>query len=171
LITVEQEVYNICNPKGLTERVCHCWCKSGPKGTLIQQYSTRQKGRNETPSKDYSFFLHYYYLYYYCSYLIYFYFYKAGSKEDSKTQYLGTLLPFNTCPMNYNDPPIYRDGGRRRFSPKPLVVIFFRAPGGRGIYKKPLELTQRPTNPYMGWATPPTVAPQLLRFGWHNKME
>jgi hypothetical protein len=51
------------------------------------------------------------------------------------------------------------------------VVIFFRAPGGRsipqapggyflpspggrGIYKKPLEPTQRPTNPYMGWATP-----------------
>jgi hypothetical protein len=32
-------------------------------------------------------------------------------------------------------------------SPKPLVVIFFRAPGGRGIYKKPLEPTQRPTNP------------------------
>jgi hypothetical protein len=43
------------------------------------------------------------------------------------------------------------------FSPKPLVVIFFRAPGGRGIYKKLLEPTQRPTNPYMGWATPPTL--------------
>jgi hypothetical protein len=41
-------------------------------------------------------------------------------------------------------------------SPKPLVVTFFRAPGGRGIYKKPLEPTQKPTNPYMGWATPPT---------------
>jgi hypothetical protein len=27
------------------------------------------------------------------------------------------------------------------------VVIFFRAPGGRGIYKKSLELTQRPTPP------------------------
>jgi hypothetical protein len=37
------------------------------------------------------------------------------------------------------------------------VVIFFRAPGGRGIYKKPLEPAQRPTNPYMGWAIPPTV--------------
>jgi hypothetical protein len=42
------------------------------------------------------------------------------------------------------------------FSPKPLMVIFFRAPGGRGIYKKLFEPTQRPTNPYMGWATPPT---------------
>jgi hypothetical protein len=42
------------------------------------------------------------------------------------------------------------------FSPKPLVVIFFRAPGGRGFYKKLLEPTQRPTNPYMGWAIPPT---------------
>jgi hypothetical protein len=51
------------------------------------------------------------------------------------------------------------------------VAIFFRAPGRRGIYKKPLELTQRPTNPYMGWATPPTVAPQLHWFGWHNKAE
>jgi hypothetical protein len=39
------------------------------------------------------------------------------------------------------------------------VAIFFRAPGGRGIYKKPLELTQRPTNPYMGWAAPPTEGP------------
>jgi hypothetical protein len=58
--------------------------------------------------------------------------------------------------INYKDPPIYRDGGRWRFPPKPLVVIFFRAPGGRGIYKKLLEPTQRPTNPYMGWATPPT---------------
>jgi hypothetical protein len=75
------------------------------------------------------------------------------------------------CSVNYNDPPIYRDGGRRRFFPKPLVVIFFRAPGGRGIYKKRLEPTESPTNPYMGWATPPTVAPQLLRFGWHNKAE
>jgi hypothetical protein len=36
------------------------------------------------------------------------------------------------------------------------VVIFFQAPGGRGIYKKLLEPTQRPSNPYMGWATPPT---------------
>jgi hypothetical protein len=36
------------------------------------------------------------------------------------------------------------------------VAIFFRAPGRRGIYKKPLELTQRPTNPYMSWVTPPT---------------
>jgi hypothetical protein len=42
------------------------------------------------------------------------------------------------------------------FSPKPLVVIFFRAPGRRGLYRKLLEPTQRPTNPYMGWATPPT---------------
>jgi hypothetical protein len=41
--------------------------------------------------------------------------------------------------------------------PQALVVIFFRAPGGRGIYKKLLEPTQRPTNPYMGWATPPTT--------------
>jgi hypothetical protein len=37
------------------------------------------------------------------------------------------------------------------------VVIFFRAPGERGISKKPLEPAQRPTNPYMGWAIPPTV--------------
>jgi hypothetical protein len=58
--------------------------------------------------------------------------------------------------INYKDPPIYRDGGRWRFAPKPLVAIFFRAPGGRGIYKKLLEPTQRPTNPYMGWAIPPT---------------
>jgi hypothetical protein len=48
------------------------------------------------------------------------------------------------------------DGGRWRFSPKPLVVIFFRAPRARSISKKPLEPTQRPTNAYMGWATPPT---------------
>jgi hypothetical protein len=41
------------------------------------------------------------------------------------------------------------------FFPKLLVVIFSRAPGGRGIYKKLLEPTQRPTNPYVGWATPP----------------
>jgi hypothetical protein len=41
-------------------------------------------------------------------------------------------------------------------SPKPLVVIFFRAPGGRGFSKKPFEPTQSPTNLYMGWATPPT---------------
>jgi hypothetical protein len=78
---------------------------------------------------------------------------------------------FNVRPVSYNGPPIYRDGGRWRFPPKPLVVIFFRAPGGRGIYKKPLEPTQRPTNSYVGWATPPTVAPQLLRLGWHNKAE
>jgi hypothetical protein len=38
--------------------------------------------------------------------------------------------------------------------PKPLVVIFFRAPDGRGIYKKPLEPTQRPTNPYMAGPLP-----------------
>jgi hypothetical protein len=40
--------------------------------------------------------------------------------------------------------------------PKPLVVIFFRAPGGRGIYKKLLKLTQKPITSYMGWAIPPT---------------
>jgi hypothetical protein len=84
---------------------------------------------------------------------------------------MGNLSSFNVCCINYNDPPIYRDGGRWRFSPKPLVVIFFQAPGGRVIYKKPLEPTQRPTTSYMGWATPPTVAPQLLRLGWHNKAE
>jgi hypothetical protein len=79
-------------------------------------------------------------------------------KNETVTQCLRILPPFNAYPITYNDPPIYRDGGRWQFSPKPLVVIFFRAPGGRDIYKKPLELTQRPTNPYMGWATPPTAS-------------
>jgi hypothetical protein len=80
--------------------------------------------------------------------------------------YFGVLHHFMLCPVNYNDPPIYRDGGRRRFFPKPLVVIFFRAPGGRGIYKKRLEPTQRPTIPYMGWATPPTVNHEIFWVIW-----
>jgi hypothetical protein len=42
------------------------------------------------------------------------------------------------------------------------VVIFFRAPSERGIYKKPIELSQKPTNPYMGWATPPTSGKGFL---------
>jgi hypothetical protein len=36
--------------------------------------------------------------------------------------------------------------------------------GGRGIYKKPLEPTQRPTNPYIGWATPPTNPSKTAGF-------
>jgi hypothetical protein len=40
--------------------------------------------------------------------------------------------------------------------PQAPVVIFFRAPDGYDIYKKPLELIQRPINSYMGWAIPPT---------------
>jgi hypothetical protein len=83
-------------------------------------------------------------------------------KNETVTLYLGILSPFNACPINYNDPPIYRDEDSWQFSPKPLVVIFFRAPGGRGIYKKPLELIQKLTNPYMGWATPPTGGRSLL---------
>jgi hypothetical protein len=86
-------------------------------------------------------------------------------KNITVTQYL------NACPINYNDPPIYRDGGSWQFSPKPLVAIFFRALDGYNICKKPLELVQRPINSYMGWVIPPTVAPQLLQFGWHNKAE
>jgi hypothetical protein len=77
--------------------------------------------------------------------------------------YFGVLHHLMLCPINYKDPPIYRDGGRWQFSPKPLVVIFFRAPGGRGIYKKPLEPTQRPTNRYIGWATPPTPSSVAAR--------
>jgi hypothetical protein len=57
------------------------------------------------------------------------------------------------------------------FSPKPLMVIFFRAPGGRGIYKKLLEPTQRPTNPYMGWATPPTIRKDELNWKLPPKVQ
>jgi hypothetical protein len=141
-----------------------CWCKFGTEGGhQSPQYSSPPKGqrtkeplRRTTPSST-----------------------TANSTTTAATKqklekttiayYFGVLHHLMLCPINYKDPPIYRDGGRRRFSPKPLVVILFRAPGGRGIYKKHLEPTQRPTNPYMGWATPPTVAPQLLRFGWYNK--
>jgi hypothetical protein len=101
------------------------------------------------------------YLYYYCSQLFYFYYYEAESKlgsRNSKLQLRSSLLIFCSLLFNYKDPPIYIGMGRWRFAPKPLAVIFFRAPGGRGIYKKLLEPTQRPTNPYMGWATPPTEA-------------
>jgi hypothetical protein len=91
-------------------------------------------------------FFHYYYLYYY----------NAENEEQNSNSVPWNSPPFNTCPINYNDPPIYRDGGRWQFYPKPLVVIFFRASGERDIYKKPLELIKRHTNPYMGWATPPT---------------
>jgi hypothetical protein len=115
---------------------------------------------------DFTFFFHYY-----CYFYFYLYYYNAENEERNSNSVPWNSPPFNACPINYNDPPIYRDGGRWQFSPEPLVAIFFRAPSGRGIYKKPLELTQRPTNPYMGWAAPPTVAPQLLQFGWHNKME
>jgi hypothetical protein len=55
-------------------------------------------------------------------------------------------IPFYDCPINYNDPPIYTSGASRKFFPKSLVVIFFRAPDG------PLELTHMYINPYMGWA-------------------
>jgi hypothetical protein len=92
---------------------------------------------------------------------------KVNEQQNSKNHYFGALYSFNVCPVSYNGPPIYRDGGRWRFSPKPLVVIFFRAPGGRGISKKPLEPTQRPTNPYMGWATPPTLPNGT---GWVHRM-
>jgi hypothetical protein len=96
----------------------------------------------------------------------YSYHYEAESKlgsRNSKWQPRSSLFIYCSLLINYNDPPIYRDGGRWRFSPKPLVVILFRAPGGRGIYKKPLEPTQRPTNSYMGWATPPTPPPRRAR--------
>jgi hypothetical protein len=33
-------------------------------------------------------------------------------KNTTTTQYLRIVSPFNACPINYNDPPIYRDGGR-----------------------------------------------------------
>jgi len=55
---------------------------------------------------------------------------------------------------------IYRRGGRWKFSPAPLASIRFtiRSSGRR----------MRPIN-IMGWAIPPTVAPQLLWFDWYNK--
>jgi hypothetical protein len=139
-----------------------------PKGGGHRHHSTilLRRGKNQgAPSEDHTFFYYYrylhLYLYYYCSQLFYSYYYEAESKlgsRNSKLQLRSSLLIFCPLSINYKDPPIYRDGGRWRFSPKPLVVIFFRAPGGRGIYKKLLEPTQRPTNPYMGWATPPTPA-------------
>jgi hypothetical protein len=86
--------------------------------------------------------------------------------RNSKLQLRSSLLiycslsPFITMTLLYIGMGV--DGN---FSPKPLVVIFFRAPGGRGLYKKLLEPTQRPTNPYMGWATPPTlVSTDLCRI-------
>jgi hypothetical protein len=115
------------------------------------------------------------YLYYYCSQLFYFYYYEVESKlgsRNSRLLFRGSLLIYCSLSPPITKTLLYILGwGRWRFAPKPLAVIFFRAPGGRGIYKKLLEPTQRPTNPYMGWVTPPTVAPQLLRFGWHNKAE
>jgi hypothetical protein len=41
-------------------------------------------------------------------------------------------------------------------SPKPLVVIFFRAPGGHGLTRSPSSSHKMPINSYMGWAIPPT---------------
>jgi hypothetical protein len=90
-------------------------------------------------------------------------------EKTTTAHYFGVLHYLMSCPIIYNGPPIYRDGGRWRLSPKPLVVIFFRAPGGRGIYKKLLEPTQRPTNPYMGWATPPTGGRWLWLAGVPQK--
>jgi hypothetical protein len=81
---------------------------------------------------------------------------KQKLEKTTTAYYFGVLHHLMLSLISYSGPPIYRDGGTWRFSPKPLVVIFFRAPGGRGIYRKLLEPTQRPTNPYMGWATPPT---------------
>jgi hypothetical protein len=109
---------------------------------------------------------------YYRNYLIYFYFLLQWRKSRTKQQLnLEFPPPFNACAINYNDPPIYRDGGSWQFSPKPFVAILFRAPSGHDSYKKPLEVIQRPINSYMGWFVPPTIAPELLRFGWHNKAE
>jgi hypothetical protein len=130
----------------------NCWCKFGTEGggAPAPQYSSPPKGqgtkeplRRTTPSST-----------------------TANSTTTATTKqklektttayYFGVLHHLMPCPISYNGPPIYRDGGTWRFFPKPLVVIFFRAPGGRVIYKKPLEPTQRPTTSYMGWATPPT---------------
>jgi hypothetical protein len=55
--------------------------------------------------------------------------------------------------------------------PQVLGGYFLPSACGHDIYKKPLELIQRSINSYMGWAIPPTVAPLLLWFGWHNKLE
>jgi hypothetical protein len=71
------------------------------------------------PSEDYTFFFHYYYYLYF-----YLYYYNAENEERNYNS-VPRSSPFNACPINYNDPPIYRDGRRWRFPPKPLVVIFF----------------------------------------------
>jgi hypothetical protein len=135
----------------------NCWCKFGTEGGApTPQYSSPPKGqrtkeplRRTTPSST-----------------------TANStttattrqklEKTTTTYYFGVLHHLMSCLVNYNDPPIYRDGGRWRFSPRPLVVIFFRAPGGRSIYKKPLEPTQRPTTSYMCWATPPADPTQTF---------
>jgi hypothetical protein len=44
------------------------------------------------------------------------------------------------------------------------VDIFLQTPDGYDIYKKSFELTQRPINPYMGWAIPPTKFGTDLTF-------
>jgi hypothetical protein len=124
-----------------------CWCKLGPKGTNTIVLLLQRGKERRAPSEDYSFFLHYCCCY---NYRFYLYYYHVENEERNSNSIPWNSPSFNACPINYNDTPIYMDGGRWQFSPKPLVVIFFRAPGGRGIYKKPLELTQRPTNPYMG---------------------
>jgi hypothetical protein len=101
--------------------------------------------------EDYSFFLHYHYLYYYCNYFFYFhYYYNAENKEQNNNTILRSSLPINACPINYNDPPIYRGGRSWQFPPTLLVDIFLQTPDGYDIYKKSFELTQRPINPYMG---------------------
>jgi hypothetical protein len=125
--------------------------------TIVLFSSEGVKNRRAAPLKDYSFFHHYCYLCYYCSYVFYFYYYyyyKIISKEDNNNLLLQSSPPLNACPHNYNDPLIYKEGGSWQFSPKPLVVIFFRAPGGHGIYKKPLKLIQRPINSYIGCPFP-----------------
>jgi hypothetical protein len=122
--------------------------------TTVLFSSEGVKNRRAAPSKDY-FFHHYCYLCYYCSYVFYFYYYyKAISKEDNSNLLLRSSPLLNACPLNYNDPLIYKDGGSWQFSSKPLVVIF----------SEPLVdtvFTRSPSSSYKGPLTPTWAGPFL----------